>query len=189
MTERAGGRVRRLAEADWALARDLRLCALADAPDAFAATLADERGFPEARWRGRLAREDAATFVALHADRPSGIVVGGPFDDGAGLFSLWVAPAARGHGLGAALVRAVIAWAGARGHGRVLLDVGDDNAPAVALYAALGFQPTGRTGTLPPPRTHVREHQRALELPPATQGAMPATSSQAKTTSFDTDRG
>ena len=81
MTE-AGARVRRLTEADWTLARELRLRALADAPDAFAATLAQEEGFPETRWRGRLARPDAATFVALDAERACGIVVGGPLEIG-----------------------------------------------------------------------------------------------------------
>jgi ribosomal protein S18 acetylase RimI-like enzyme len=164
MTERAGAPIQRLAEADWALARDLRLRALADAPDAFAATLADEVGFSETRWRGRLANAHAATFVAGDGDRHEGIVVGGPFEDAAGLFSLWVAPEARGRGLGVSLVEAVIAWARDEGHARLLLDVGDHNAAAIALYAALGFERTGRTGTLPAPRTHVREHRRALEL-------------------------
>lgn len=117
--------------------------------------------------------------MAVHADQPAGIVVGGPLEDTAGLFSLWVAPEARGQGLGAALVQAAIAWARGRGHDRLLLDVGDANRTAIALYAALGFEPTGRTGTLPPPRTHVREHQRVLALasgqPAPASTATPAT--------------
>jgi len=56
----------------------------------------------------------------------------------------------------------------ARGEGRsrIVLDVADGNAAAVRLYESRGFARTGVTGTLPPPREHVLEHQRALELRP-----------------------
>jgi hypothetical protein len=44
-------RVRRIEADDWELVRALRLEALA--PEAFAATLAEERQFPDAVWRDR----------------------------------------------------------------------------------------------------------------------------------------
>jgi ribosomal protein S18 acetylase RimI-like enzyme len=53
---------------------------------------------------------------------------------------VFVAEAARGTGLGRALVRAAIDRAAARGCRRVDLDVDVDNAAARALYASLGFE-------------------------------------------------
>ena len=85
-------------------------------------------------------------------------------DGAAGLFGMWVAPSARGQGAGGALVDAVVAWARAEAFPRILLDVGDDNEPAIHLYASRGFVPTGVTTTLPAPRDHVHEHQRGLLL-------------------------
>ena len=96
-----------------------------------------------------------------------GLVVGAPFDGregAAGLFAMWVAPEARGSGIADRLVQAVIDWASERGYERLLLDVADDNKAAIKLYERMGFEPTGNTGTLPPPRTHVREHERAFSL-------------------------
>jgi GNAT superfamily N-acetyltransferase len=150
----------------WRRVRALRLRALADAPDAFGTTLAEDEARPEASWRARLDDPACATFLAKDEGRDVGVVFAAPFEGrgGAGLFGLWVAPEARGTGVGEALVREVVAWARAAGHGRLALDVGDANAPAIALYARTGFVPTGRTGTLPPPRTHVTEHERALDL-------------------------
>ena len=77
---------------------------------------------------------------------------------------MWVAPEARRQGLGSALVDAVVDWARSRGWTRVLLDVGETNTAAAALYARKGFRPNGRLGTLPPPREHVREIQLVMTL-------------------------
>ena len=62
------------------------------------------------------------------------------------------------------LVDAVVAWARANGVRRLLLDVADHNAPAIVLYARMGFVRNGITSTMPPPRAHVTEHQRELRL-------------------------
>lgn len=152
---------------DWERARALRLAALTDAPDAFWSTLADERDDPEQRWRDRLAREGATTLVVRRAGEDSGLAVVAPDHHeptSAGLVSVWVAPAARRHGVGRTLVRASIEVARASGAPRLLLDVGDHNTPAIALYRSLGFRPTGRRGAFPPPRDHIVEHQLALPL-------------------------
>ena len=150
--------------AEWRRVRAVRLRALADTPDAFASTLDHELGMPDEQWPRRLATRDAATFIAVSDDHDIGIAVGAALADAAGLFAMWVAPEARGKGAGDALVRAVIVWARDNGHERLVLEVGDWNRSAIDLYRRNGFRPTGQIGTMPPPRTHITEHQLALDL-------------------------
>ncbi len=161
-----GVRIDRLGAEDWSRDREIRLRGLADAPAAFAATLAAEQALTSDDWRARLSSE-AVTFLAVVAAADVGRVVGAPWhgrDRKAGLFGMWVAPEARGLGIGSKLVRAVIRWAADSGFERLALDVGDGNTAAIALYAKHGFEPTGRVGTLPAPRQHITEHERALVL-------------------------
>lgn len=155
-----------LAPDEWGRFRALRLRSLAEAPLAFGSTLAEEDGLPEEAWPGRLAA--AVTFVARG---PGGADVGvvrlapDRTDPSVGwLVSMWVDPAARGRGVGDALVAAVLERARRRGYTRVRLDVADLNVDAVLLYARHGFRATGETGTHRPPREHVREHRREVRL-------------------------
>jgi ribosomal protein S18 acetylase RimI-like enzyme len=63
------------------------------------------------------------------------------------LAELYVAPAARGRGLGRALMTAVIAEARDRGADYIDLNTGEDDTVARALYESLGFTNTeGRPG-------------------------------------------
>lgn len=151
----------------WARVRAIRLRALADAPDAFATTLAEDEARPPEAWRERLVAPEAATFLVRRRSEDVGLVVGADSarrDGAAGLFAMWVAPEARGAGVGDALVHAVVAWARERGYERVALEVADGNQAAIALYERHGFQPTGRRGTLPAPRDHIGEHELELRL-------------------------
>lgn len=158
---------------NWQVVRHLRLAALADEPDAFGSTLDEEIERPEHAWRERLVAPTAATLVAHVVgedgeSRPAGVVMIAPAfgaPQHAGIYGVWVAPSARGRGVGDALMAAALEHARRAGHSRAVLDVGDHNAPAQALYARHGFQPTGRTGSLPPPRAHVTEHELARDLP------------------------
>lgn len=61
------------------------------------------------------------------------------------VLSVAVDPTAQGHGIGSALLRQGIEALRARGIGRIRLEVRPGNAPAVHLYAKLGFHPRGRT--------------------------------------------
>lgn len=154
-------------EEDWPRFKALRLAALADTPDAFGSTLAGEQDQPEAWWRERILRPRVVHLVVRVDDRDAGLCVVAPTHEDAtvaGLYAMWVAPWARGRGAGDALMRGAIDVGRRGGFRRMVLDVADDNAPAVALYARHGFEPTGVTGTLPPPRHAVTEHERALEL-------------------------
>jgi len=135
--------------------RALRLRALADAPMAFGATLAEEETLPEDVWHTRAARSaagvDQVTYVAEQADRWIGMATG--LADGwngsrPALVGMFVEPAARGRGIGAALVDSVTAWARDRGAARLYLWVTSTNHPAIALYRQCGFRPTGEAKSL-----------------------------------------
>lgn len=152
---------------DWARTRDLRLAALADAPDAFGSTLAQEQDQPEPFWRRRLEREAATTLLAFLDGRDAGLSVVAATDEDprtAGIYSVWVAPFARGRGVGDALLVAAVEDARTRGFHNVILEVGEHNLAAQALYARHGFVPTGLRTHLPPPRQHVPEIRLALQL-------------------------
>lgn len=151
----------------WERVRSLRLRSLSDAPDAFGATLASEQGRPGSWWRARIDDRAVHHLIATLDGQDAGVTVVAPRREDpqtAGMFAVFVVPGARGRGVGDALVRAAIAAARADGFPRLLLDVGDHNAPAIALYARHGFVPTGRTSTLGPRREHITEHERVLEL-------------------------
>jgi ribosomal protein S18 acetylase RimI-like enzyme len=77
---------------------------------------------------------------------------------------MWVAPDVRRRNVGGTLVDLVVSWARSNGVSRLLLDVADENSAAVTLYASKGFEPNGKAATFPPPRQHIREHQRELRL-------------------------
>lgn len=134
---------------DWERLRDVRLAALRDAPDAFASTLEATEGQPQWRWEGWATGDgwgaDLVTFVEEPDGMPdafTGMATGAIFRDDpttAHLFAMWVAPAARGGGLGRALVDAVVAWARGRGADQVILRISDGNVGARRLYEAAGF--------------------------------------------------
>lgn len=123
----------------------MRREALAEAPCAFGSTLSEwsGRGDSEHRWRSRL----ESVPVNLVADRGGPAVgmvsVTAPVDGEAEIISMWVAPDARGCGVGDALVQAALDHARALGAGRVALDVMADNGPALALYGRAGFLDLG----------------------------------------------
>lgn len=81
--------------------------------------------------------------VVLEAEADGFILIRAVADE-AEILTLAVRPAARRQGLGARLVRTAIDRAAAQGATRMFLEVAEDNAPARALYAALGFDSAGR---------------------------------------------
>lgn len=136
--------LRVLSPDDWAAWRELRLASLRDAPDAFGATFADWAREGEPRWRQRLA--DVPFNVLAELDGSSAGLVSGTAPDerqAVELISLWVAPLARGRGVGDALVAAVAGWARERGARQVVLLVFAHNHHAANLYRRNGFVPTG----------------------------------------------
>jgi ribosomal protein S18 acetylase RimI-like enzyme len=156
-------KIERLSAGDEDRLRHIRLRALRDAPEAFETTFAEAKARPFENWQ----QQQLATFVAVADDLDIGMARGARHDvrdDTAYLISMWVASEGRRRGVGSALIEAVAAWAREQGFKRLLLDVAEGNAAALALYTEAGFVATGVVGTLPVPRQHIREIQMALTL-------------------------
>lgn len=91
---------------------------------------------------GVLAMPGVALLLAHEDDEPAGFALTRTIMDEAELLLLAVAPAHRRRGIGAALLRAVLADAAGAGVAALHLEVRAGN-PAIALYAAHGFARIG----------------------------------------------
>jgi GNAT superfamily N-acetyltransferase len=145
--------VRRIRRDEASRLRALRLRALADAPTAFGSTRAREEAFSHEVWRERAehgaAASDSVTFIAEEDGEWIGMATGlasdpdDPSDSRPVLVGMFVVSTARGRGIGAALVEAVIGWARDRRAVGIGLWVTAVNRPAIALYEKCGFRDTG----------------------------------------------
>jgi GNAT superfamily N-acetyltransferase len=156
--------VSRAGEDDWRLWREVRLAALADAPDSFADTAGAAEALTERDWRA-MTRE-AAIFIATAGREAVGVAAGLPRESPAerGLGAMWVAPAWRGRGVAPMLAAEVIGWARSQGCTRLSLWVPSDNARARAFYERQGFRTTGRARPFPSdPRRSITEMYLALD--------------------------
>jgi GNAT superfamily N-acetyltransferase len=126
---------------EWKIWKHQRLAALANAPYAFSSKLADWENASEQRWRDRLSICGGYQVVASLEDTIVGMAGGILLDesDTAELVSMWVSPAARGRGIGDALVAAVEEWAYGSGATTIKLSVVEDNHSARKLYLRNGF--------------------------------------------------
>jgi ribosomal protein S18 acetylase RimI-like enzyme len=150
--------IRRVTPDDWQSHRDLRLEMLQAAPDAFFTQYTDVADLDEETWRERIAAQ--CHFQARLDDDPVGSV--GVWDDpetpddASTLVAMYVAPRARGAGVGERLVRAVFEEAAARGRTRVVLEVTEGNDRAIGLYRRMGFDFDGTRHPFPR-KPHVQE--------------------------------
>jgi ribosomal protein S18 acetylase RimI-like enzyme len=142
--------VRRFAANEWATYRDLRLRALSDSPQAFSSILDRETTRSDDEWRDRLARaansDRQLPLIALLDDAPVGLAWSRIDDrepDVAHLLQVWVAPEARGRGIGRQLVEAAVTWARNTGLRVLRLGVTRTDSSAVRLYVHAGFVDTG----------------------------------------------
>jgi ribosomal protein S18 acetylase RimI-like enzyme len=144
-------RVQPFGEDDWVAFREIRLRSLIDSPDAFGSTYGDESSQTERAWRdwaaGRWRGGTAIAFAGLGMGGDVvGTATGAEFDAEPGvghLYAMWVAPEARGAGIGRALVDAVVEWTRARGCTRLVLSVTETNEGARRFYERCGFAATG----------------------------------------------
>ncbi|TVZ03021.1 GNAT family N-acetyltransferase [Trebonia kvetii] len=151
--------VREISADDWELMRDVRLAALAEAPDAFGSTYAREVAFGEPQWRGRISERSVTFFAYTDPDSSPAGLAGVYVEDGvADLVSMWVRPGFRGQRVGEALIEAAASWAKARDFGTLWLWVTDMNDAARRLYERSGFTATGEEQPLPsnPALTEIR---------------------------------
>jgi RimJ/RimL family protein N-acetyltransferase len=134
-------RVARLTESDWRVFAGVRLRALIDSLGENDPQYQQEATFTAAQWRRRL--RDHAQFAALIGDQPVGLI-GAQLENAETvyLYSLWLDPSARGHGLARPLVAAAVEWARDRRVRTVTLRVAADNAVARGVYESLGFTVT-----------------------------------------------
>jgi ribosomal protein S18 acetylase RimI-like enzyme len=159
--------IRRLTSEDAVASAALRIAALTAAPHAFGASPEEEAG----RDAGQILSSNAVlaaerdgrlcAMAALWRDtsakrRHIGLVWG-----------VWVAPEARGQGLGLRLLEAVIEEARATGLTHLQLAVGTTNLAALALYRRAGFVVTGfEEAALHVDGAFVDEHLMTLRLTP-----------------------
>ncbi|TDD08732.1 GNAT family N-acetyltransferase [Nonomuraea deserti] len=129
--------------------RSVRLRALQDAPDAFGSSYGREVAFPPEKWAERSSDPGSRWWVAESGGADVGLVCVLLEDSGAHLLSMWVAPEARGGGVGSRLVDTAVEWARSTGAEEIGLWAVDRNHTARALYARKGFTPSGRVMALP----------------------------------------
>ncbi|MEO8185002.1 MAG: GNAT family N-acetyltransferase [Deltaproteobacteria bacterium] len=152
--------VRRFRADEWQAYRQLRLRALADAPDAFGSTLEVEGAKPDEYWADRLsfaAHSPAQLLLMaeLGAERV-GLALGviGPAEpELAQVFQMWVAPPARGRGCATVLLDTLLAWARDANAKSVALRVTCGDTPARRLYERAGFTSHGDPEPLRPDST------------------------------------
>ena len=150
-------RIRSLGPQEWETYKALRLRALADSPDAFGRTLAEEQERSDAEWANRLASGANSgrdlPLVAEVDEEPVGLAWGRIEEsnpDVAYLFQMWVAPAQRRQRAGEILLKTIIAWAKAKNARYLDLGVTLGNNPAMRLYRRTGFEPAGEPQPLRP---------------------------------------
>lgn len=106
---------------------------------------------PHERWGADAIGLQLGMFGAFGWISPAGgVIIARAVADEAEVLTLAVDPASQRQGIGRALLERAAATAQERGAQAIFLEVAADNAPAQALYAALGFAAVGcRRGYYP----------------------------------------
>lgn len=143
--------IRRIAADEAAVLREVRLRMLLVDAASFSATHASEADEADEHWAERAHRlaggDDATQLLALDRSGPVGTVVVVRDEGDCALFhlySMWVAPERRGHGLGAHLLATAEAWIEGVGGREAELSVTSAAPVAARLYARSGYVPDGR---------------------------------------------
>lgn len=148
-------KIRRIRENEWRELRDLRLRALKTDHLPFGSTYEETKLRPETFWQ-ELAQKGAAgektvVFVACFPEM-LGMVRGDlESDNKFHVYSMWVAPEARGKGVAEALLAELENWILASGGTEAELFVADKAEAARHLYARLGYVDNGKRETSPHP--------------------------------------
>jgi ribosomal protein S18 acetylase RimI-like enzyme len=134
----------------WERYRNIRLEALREEPQAFGSSYAEMEQRSTAYWQGRLADaaqgETSWLLFAQEGERLIGMI-GAFYDEtqeAAHIISVYVSKAARGQGVGKALMESILSEIGKKeGIRNAVLGVNQEQTAAVALYRQFGFEVTG----------------------------------------------
>ena len=108
----------------------------------------EENAYTASQWRRRLRTH--AQFATRVDDHLAGLIGAQRATvESVYLYSLWLEPAARGRGLGRALVSAAVDWARSERARIVTLRVDAANDAARGVYERLGFGVASTTGSAP----------------------------------------
>ena len=146
--------IRRIRPGEADLFKQIRLAALLDSPSAFGSTYesAQQRSAESCQRQADSTAQgsDRATFLAFAddgPDRPIGIMALYRNEDEAGirsksgeLIQVWVSPQYKGHGVAAAILEAVCAWARRNEFDKIVAGVASGNSRALSFYAKHGFE-------------------------------------------------
>ena len=124
---------------EWERWRDMRLHALRESPKAFCSSLGDWEHQSERAWQDKLT-DLSANIIAVLDGKDVGMVSAALPDNEVELSGMWVAPFARGRGVGDELVRAVVEWSLSQLRSRLTLRVLIGNDQAATLYERHGFE-------------------------------------------------
>lgn len=143
-------RVRRASTDDLSALRSLRRVALTTHPTSFGTSAEEEEATTDDAWRARFLPGSRATVFLAESDDAEPLGLAGVRGDGrvrtghvADLWGVFVLEAARGAGVGDALVAESIVWARDAGYARMRLFVDTLNMPAIRLYQRHGFVVVG----------------------------------------------
>lgn len=139
--------VRPLVAGDGAIFAQLRLSALRHEPESFAAHISDYDSFASEDWERVLGTRLA--FAAFDAEAPIGLASLMPLKlsrmaHRGEIVNVFVEPAARGRGVGRALMDAIVAKGRELDLVQLELAVNADNATAIGFYDSYGFRRFGR---------------------------------------------
>lgn len=135
-----------LTKDDWQQLRDLRLQALKNAPRAFDQTVEEASAQSESEWKHKLTT--GRYFCAKEGGKLVGMVCvvkdkGEKREHVLNVYSVYVAPEARGKGVAKALFDRVMQEASDGVTKKIRLQVASDNESAKGLYENFGFQQVG----------------------------------------------
>ena len=144
--------IRRVTPDDGPAVKAVRLRALAADPTSFASTFEREAAYGDAEWvewaSADAAGDETTTLLARRDDEPVGIDAAYRNERDPGLFhvvAMWVAPEARGRGVGRFLLETLEAWIADCGGTTAELMVAESSLPARRLYESAGYRPDGAT--------------------------------------------
>ncbi len=140
---------------EWHVLRDVKLRALQESPDVFEEHLSEVLAWDSVRWRRHVSQsgdELKRIFVARVGKRHAGMVyvASDKRSSGTGYIgSMWVAPHARGAGIGSRLLETALSQIQSWGLHRARLCVAEGDTSAISLYRRAGFSETGVSKPLP----------------------------------------